>query len=230
MNDDNPFISPGAHDPGADRDLVRNCTRGTLAFVMSIVVVCAGWHLIRGCVFLMQARSPRTVYPENPLVPTDLERLTSATSRSDLWEGRTAVGLGIVLASAAALTGRNRRKLLPTLGGVDAKAKNPHEYLRRFAGYGLVASILSVLSSPNLHGVTWVWYVRAAHISEFFILVGFGASILALAIGRDARIRIVDGLVPYALAGLGIVLTCGISVWMYMGSFYRLLYRLGAFG
>jgi len=178
----------------------------------------------------MKARSPRPVYPENPLVPTDLEWLTAATSRDDLWEGRAAVGFGIALASAAALTWRYRRRLLPTLDSVDAKGEKLHEYMRRFAGYGMAACILSVLSSPNLHGVTWVWYVRARHISEFFILVGFGASILAIAIGRDARIRIVDGIVPYALAGLGIVLTCGISVWMYIGSFYRLLHRLGVIG
>jgi hypothetical protein len=230
MDDANPYVPPPDSHIADGQEPSRKCTRVAVAMFVTIVLLCATWHLIQGGIQLLSPSSPKPIYPENPLFPDDLTELRLATSQHDLREGRSAVVFGIVLALCGALTWRCRRKLVPTPAGLDGEGTNVEKWFRRYSLNGLAAACLCVIGSPDVNGLTRIWYVRTAQISEFFILVAFGACVLALAIGRDARIRIVDGLVPYSLAVLGALLACGISVRIFLDFVYRLLWRFGAMG
>jgi len=190
--------------------------------------VIAGGRLLLGVADLVAASDATTGFENDPLIPSEFRQVSLRASSSMLSEARIFIGFGVVLASAGVIFWTCRQRLISTVGGGSAREADPGRRFRRYAIYGMATSCLGVLISPFVGVVTLASHVVTLTVSEFLLLAGLGLCILAIAIGRDARIAIAKEFMPYGLAILGLLSSGYVLVWMFLRLLRELSWHLQA--
>jgi hypothetical protein len=191
-------------------------------------MVIAGGHLLHGFADLLAVSAATGVFEDDPLIPSEFRQASLHTSSSMRSQARISIVWGAVLALAGVIFWTCRRRLIAATRGPNSQETNSDKWFRRYALYGFATSCVGVLISPFVGVVTLTSHAVTLTVSEFLLLVGLGVSVLALAIGRDARIGVARAFMPYGLAILGTLSSGYVLLWIFLKLVRELSWQLQA--
>ncbi len=200
-----------SNSPEADAHLLP-FGRVALIFALAFAALYSAANLTRGSIAVWNGWRPKPEVSELSFLPPDLRRLDRSIARYERIDGWYHLGIGALLAIALVAAWRYRKRIVCE---VESAARQ-RERARRYSLVGIAAICLGAISSPYFHGALPLRAVIMYAILHTLLLIGFGVSVVALAIARDLRLAPAENAATYARALLGVGLSAIVLAWVYV--------------